>query len=86
MVYFNGTVLFVAGLAIVQAHNVWALRRPVVVTILGWATMALGLSRMVFPKQHPAVSLDGGVKAYATQGVLCLVGVALCVMGYGATS
>ncbi len=44
--YANGTVVFVAGLAIVRAHNRWTRRWPVAVTLTGWGTMLLGLFRM----------------------------------------
>jgi len=34
-VYLNGTLLFIAGLAIVRAHNVWSRRWPVLITLVG---------------------------------------------------
>jgi len=48
-VYLNGTLLFVAGLAIVRAHNVWSRRWPVLITLVGWVAVVGGLSRMVAP-------------------------------------
>ena len=36
LVYLNGTLLFVAGLAIVRVHNRWRGGWPVLVTIMGW--------------------------------------------------
>jgi hypothetical protein len=48
--YANGTVVFVAGLAIVRAHNRWTRGWPVVVTLTGWGTMFLGLFRMFAPE------------------------------------
>ena len=36
VVYLNGAILFVAGLAIVRAHNVWTWRWPIIVTLTGW--------------------------------------------------
>lgn len=64
-VHFNGSVLFVAGLAIVRAHNLWVRSWPVLVTLTGWAIMLLGLFRMFFPelqleaaKHTTAVSLE----------------------------
>ncbi|KXS17685.1 hypothetical protein M427DRAFT_54280 [Gonapodya prolifera JEL478] len=47
-VFFNGSVLFVAGLSIVQSHNVWK-GWPAAVTAVGWAAAALGTYRMVAP-------------------------------------
>jgi len=49
-VHLNGAVLFVAGLAIVRAHNLWVKGWPALVTLTGWAIMLLGLFRMFFPE------------------------------------
>ena len=49
-VYLNGAILFVAGLAIVRAHNFWVRGWPVLVTLSGWLIMFLGLFRMFFPE------------------------------------
>ena len=49
-VYLNGGLLFIAGLAIVRAHNLWVRGWPVLVTLTGWALMLLGLFRMFFPQ------------------------------------
>ncbi|HUO91302.1 MAG TPA: hypothetical protein VMU22_00185 [Rhizomicrobium sp.] len=49
VVYLDGAILFVAGLAIVRAHNVWTWRWPVAITIVGWLAAALGLRRMFLP-------------------------------------
>lgn len=80
--YLDGCVLFVAGLAIVQAHNVWVRHPTVLVTILGWSAMSLGLGRMVFPSQPPKVDMDGGWPAFVGQGLLYTYGAVLSVIGY----
>jgi hypothetical protein len=49
-IYFNGAVLFVVGLAIARAHNLWVRGWPVLVTLSGWFIMILGLFRMFFPE------------------------------------
>jgi len=49
-VHFNGAVLFVTGLAIVRAHNLWVRGWQVLVTLAGWFLMLLGLFRMFFPE------------------------------------
>lgn len=48
-VYLNGTLLFVAGLAIVRAHNVWSHQWPVLITLVGWFAIIVGLARMFAP-------------------------------------
>ena len=57
VVYLNGTILFVAGFAIVRAHNVWTWRWPVAVTLIGWLAMILGLCRMFAPQLQADVTL-----------------------------
>jgi len=51
-VYFNGTVLFVAGLSIVRSHNLWVRAWPTLVTVTGWFVLLLGLLRMIMPEQQ----------------------------------
>ena len=46
VVYLSGVLMFVAGLAIVQAHNVWRRDWTVLVTLSGWFFLLLGLFRM----------------------------------------
>jgi uncharacterized membrane protein YhaH (DUF805 family) len=46
VIYLNGSLLFVAGLAIVRAHNRWTGGWPVLVTLTGWFVMLAGLIRM----------------------------------------
>ncbi|MBX3371145.1 MAG: hypothetical protein KF793_12220 [Nitrospira sp.] len=49
LTYLNGTLLFVAGLTIVRAHNYWMPRWPVLITLTGWLLLLGGLIRMVAP-------------------------------------
>lgn len=51
-IYLNGAVLFVAGLAIVRAHNLWVGDWTFLVTVMGWAALLLGLFRMFAPDFH----------------------------------
>ncbi len=45
-----GTMLFVAGLAIVRAHNSWQRDWTMVVTLVGWVALVLGAFRIFFPE------------------------------------
>lgn len=49
LVYLNGALLFVAGLAIVRTHNLWIARWPVLITLMGWVCLLVGLVRMTAP-------------------------------------
>lgn len=49
VVYLNGTLLFIGGVAMVQAHNRWRPGWPLLVTATGWGVLLLGLFRMIAP-------------------------------------
>lgn len=74
-VYLNGALLFIAGLAIVRAHNLWVRGWPVLVTFTGWFVMLLGLFRMFFPElqldatQHTAAVIVETMPVFAV-GIL----------------
>jgi ABC-type Co2+ transport system permease subunit len=46
VVYLSGVLMFVAGLAIVRAHNLWTRDWRVLVTLSGWFFLLLGLFRV----------------------------------------
>lgn len=72
-VYLNGMLLFVAGLAIVRAHNLWVRGWPTVVTLTGWFLMALGLLRMFAPEIFlRGVQNTGYAFVAPTMGVLAI--------------
>ncbi len=79
VVYLNGTLLFVAGLAIVQAHNRWGKDWRILVTLAGWILLFGGLYRMIAP-QAPQVSK--GFAADAIFTVLIAVGAFLTFNAY----
>ena len=51
LVYFSGILALVAGIAIVLAHNVWTADWRVLITLLGWISIAKGVMRLAFPAQ-----------------------------------
>ncbi|HTQ14788.1 MAG TPA: hypothetical protein VMH86_13015 [Rhizomicrobium sp.] len=77
VVYLNGCLLFVAGLSIVRAHNIWPPRWPVAITLVGWLALAAGLYRMFFPNAP-----QGGenIATYVVIAALFAVGCLLTVM------
>ena len=74
VVYLNGTLLFVAGLALVRAHNRWSLRWPVLVTLTGWASLLVGLYRMAAPDAPQA---GEGLGTWVMLGVIAAFGAVL---------
>ncbi|MDO8801894.1 hypothetical protein [Phenylobacterium sp.] len=79
LVYLNGLMLFVAGLAIVRTHNVWSLRWPLLVTLLGWAALAVGTLRMFAPR---APQLAASASTYAVILLLFLLGAFLTLQAF----
>jgi len=77
LVFESGVLLFVAGLAIVRAHNCWAGGWPLLVTVLGWFALLGGLSRILFPTRLA----DIAIPAVQSTGVLATVAVVLLVVG-----
>src|SRR3984893_6962864 len=49
LIFLSGILLFVAGLAIVRAHNLWVVDWSVLVTVFGWLAVLGGLVRVLFP-------------------------------------
>jgi hypothetical protein len=75
VVYLNGLLLFVAGLSIVRAHNLWRRSWPVMVTLVGWFAILLGLFRMFAPEaQRTGRSAAATI---TTAGVVGAIGVFL---------
>ena len=71
-VYLDGAVLFVTGLAIVRAHNIWVRGWPVLVTLTGWFIIFLGLFRMFFPELQLEAAKHTSIVSVETMLVLVL--------------
>jgi len=80
--YLNGTLLFVAGLAIVPAHNRWLRSWPVVITLVGWLAMGFGMFRMFAPRAE-----QGGenVATYLVIATILAIGIFLTIKAYRPT-
>jgi hypothetical protein len=80
VVYLNGAILFVAGLAIVRAHNLWTWRWPVILTLTGWAVLFGGLWRMAAPNAPQAAD---NVFTYGVLAAIATIGGILSIIAYG---
>lgn len=80
-VYQAGLMAFVAGLAIVRAHNVWTWRWPVLITLLGWLFMAGGLGRMFLTEAARRGAGDPAV-AFAMEAALLVIALFLTFKAY----
>ena len=79
VVYLNGTLLFVGGVAILQAHNRWTKDWTVILTLIGWALLLGGLYRMLAPA---APQLGKGFLTYAVLASIGATGGWLCYKVY----
>ncbi|MEQ1617900.1 MAG: hypothetical protein ABL883_06105 [Terricaulis sp.] len=80
VVYLDGMILFVVGLALMRAHNLWMWRWPILITLTGWVLLLGGLYRMIAPNAPQAPQ---SVASYAMFAALALIGAVLSYKGYG---
>jgi uncharacterized membrane protein YhaH (DUF805 family) len=83
LVYLNGTLLFVAGLAIVRVHNRWTGGWPVLVTLVGWLALLGGLIRMIAPMSAQQQTGQHTTAVYTLLIVLLAIGIFLTFKAYG---
>lgn len=83
VVYLSGTLLFVAGLAIVRAHNRWNHDWTVLLTLTGWAALGLGLVRMFAAGAYRASAAQAAPAVLmVVEGALFAVGAAITFASY----
>lgn len=83
VVYLSGTLFFIAGLAIVRAHNLWVRDWPVLITLVGWFFLILGLFRMFAASQYQQASANtSSVTFMAFEGMLFVIAVIITYFGY----
>jgi vacuolar-type H+-ATPase subunit I/STV1 len=77
LIYFSGIVVLLAGLAIINLHNIWSTDWRGAITIIGWLLVIGGVVRIAAP-QHAAVI---GAAELTYPGLLNTVGAVLLVLG-----
>ena len=77
LIFLSGVLLFIAGLAIVRAHNIWTFSWPVIATILGWLAIIGGLVRIFFPSRLAKIATDFGDHP----GLIIGLSVAILIIG-----
>ena len=80
VIYLNGAILSVTGLAIVRAHNLWTWRWPVIIMLTGWVAMIGGLWRMAAPDAPQAA---GNGLTFVVLAAIGAIGAILSVKAYG---
>ena len=87
VIYLSGVLLFVAGLAIVRAHNIWVRNWTVLVTLSGWSFLLLGLVRMFAAGQYRQAS--GSTSSWVfilLEGCLLVVALFITFKAYSRSS
>ena len=56
-VFFSGWVLVLLGLVTIVLHNLWVADSRVLVTIVGWASLIKGITRIAFIEQTEKLTL-----------------------------
>ena len=83
VVYLSGILMFVAGLAVVRAHNVWRRDWALLVTLCGWFLLLLGLVRAFSAGSYQRASAATSATVFmVVEGLLFLVGVVLTIQAY----
>ncbi|MFL5442292.1 MAG: hypothetical protein ACJ79W_24335, partial [Myxococcales bacterium] len=85
LIFVTGGLALLAGLAVVNAHNLWVPDWRVIVTVLGWLLIVRGISNLVFPAVVQTlgdrmIASHAGVLAGAAFTIV--LGSILSVMGY----
>ena len=83
VVYLSGTLMFIAGLAVVRAHNRWARDWTVLVTLSGWFFLLLGLFRMFAAGRYQRGSANTPVTVFMVlEGVLLVFALIMTFKAY----
>jgi hypothetical protein len=87
LIFITGVLALLAGLIVVNAHNLWMPDWRVLITVLGWLAIFRGVMNLVFPALVQTmgdrlVASHAGVVAGAA--FMIVLGAILSIMGYEA--
>ena len=83
--YLSGLLSLIAGLAIVNVHNIWSADWRVIFTILGWLMTIGGIIRIVMPQVAVAIGstiYDGRASTIMVALIIGALGAFLSLKGY----
>jgi uncharacterized membrane protein HdeD (DUF308 family) len=84
VIYLSGVLMFVAGLAVVRAHNVWEKNWTVLITLTGWFLLLLGLIRMFAASQYQqAIQRTSSMTFIVLEVGLLVVALTITFKAYG---
>ena len=79
VVYLNGLLLFIGGLALIRSHNNWTFNWTILITIIGWLSLILGLYRIFLPCSK---QFERNTFTCVALGTLLIAGIFLTVKSY----
>jgi hypothetical protein len=83
VVYLSGALMFVAGLAVVRAHNLWTRDWRILLTLSGWFLLFLGLFRMFAAGLYRQASASAPSAFFMVlEGLLVMVGLIITFKAY----
>lgn len=83
VIYLSGVLLFVAGIAVVRAHNIWARNWTVLITLCGWFFLALGLARMFAASQYQLATKSANSMTFMLlEGCLLVIALIITFKAY----
>jgi hypothetical protein len=83
VVYLSGVLMFVAGLAIIRAHNRWPRDWTALITLSGWFGVVLGLFRMFAASLYQRSAADTSATVFVvSEGVLFVCGLIMTFKAY----
>jgi hypothetical protein len=73
-IYFSGVLMLVAGLYILNVHNVWTRNWRSAVTVVGWVLMSVGTFRIIAPQfaNFIATAIIGNAGFFTGFGIFLL--------------
>ena len=81
--YLSGVLMFVAGMAVVRAHNLWVRNWTILVTLTGWFSLGLGLVRMFAASQYKqAAQRTSSVTFMVLEACLLVVALVITYKSY----
>jgi predicted lysophospholipase L1 biosynthesis ABC-type transport system permease subunit len=85
LIFLSGVLVLVAGLAIVNAHNVWEPDWRAIITVLGWLGIVRGIASLLFPVQVQSVGermVGSHTGLIIGAAITVALGAVLSFMGY----
>lgn len=87
LLYLAGFLGLLAGLALVLTHNVWMLHWPLIITLIGWASVVRAVVTIFQPQQIVLLAskiLEHRAIFYGAGAANLLIGLVLSYFGYAA--